>query len=317
MLASCGNSVQPAAEADERAGGPVDVPDAVQQPPPAAQRPGVGQVGDRLFHQRAQPCLQAVERPLLLGELVFGAAVTDRGMPVLARLGQAAEPAVQQAGDLDLVQRVVEPRQLDELLLVAAARPATVAPQQVTPDRAHRQTLSGVGVALAVVQDFWLAHPHGRCTRVANPSTQTASPAWAISASSSRSWSRLVMKLPSGWQYPTAASGPSSRSRLSPTSVLEIPTARPARRYDSPSRMTAGRRPGGPPALVAGCRPGRAGVVEAGGRGDRPARPARVRAARSAGSMTRGPDLRAGVSTLPMVWSPSMSGRTGHHGHPQ
>src|SRR5215207_7064826 len=127
MLASCGNSVQPAAEADERAGGPVDVPDAVQQPPPAAQRPGVGQVGDRLFHQRAQPCLQAVERPLLLGELVFGAAVTDRGMPVLARLGQAAEPAVQQAGDLDLVQRVVEPRQLDELLLVEAARPATVA----------------------------------------------------------------------------------------------------------------------------------------------------------------------------------------------
>jgi len=45
---------------------------------------------------------------------------------VLARLGQAAEPAVQQAGDLDLVQRVVEPRQLDELLLVVAARPATV-----------------------------------------------------------------------------------------------------------------------------------------------------------------------------------------------
>src|SRR4029450_11712089 len=133
MLASCENSVQPAAEADERAGGPVDVPDAVQQPPPAAQRPGVGQVGDRLFHQRAQPCLQAVERPLLLGELVFGAAVTDRGMPVLARLGQAAEPAVQQAGDLDLVQRGVEPRQLDELLLVAARRPATLATQPGRP----------------------------------------------------------------------------------------------------------------------------------------------------------------------------------------
>jgi hypothetical protein len=31
------------------------------------------------------------------------------------------------------------------------------------------------------------------------------------------------MKVPSGWQYPKAASGPSSRSRLSPTSVLEIP----------------------------------------------------------------------------------------------
>src|SRR6266487_4948753 len=35
-----------------------------------------------------------------------------------------------------------------------------------------------------------------------------------------------------------------------------------------------------------------------GGRGDRPARPGRVRAARSAGSMTRGPDLQAGVRYL-------------------
>src|SRR6266511_3119807 len=92
---------------------------------------------------------------------------------------------------------------------------------------------------LASYTTFWLAQPRGRCTRVASPSTTTASPAAAISASHSRRSSRLVMKLPSGWQYPTAASGPSSRSRLSPTSVLEIPTARPARRYDSPSRMTA------------------------------------------------------------------------------
>jgi hypothetical protein len=30
--------VQPAAETDQRAGGPVDVPDPVQQAPPAAQR---------------------------------------------------------------------------------------------------------------------------------------------------------------------------------------------------------------------------------------------------------------------------------------
>jgi hypothetical protein len=35
------------------------------------------------------------------------------------------------------------------------------------------------------------------------------------------------------------------------------------------------------------------------------------------GSMTRGPDLQAGLRTLLMVWSPSMSGRTEHHGHPQ
>src|SRR6266568_4629906 len=92
---------------------------------------------------------------------------------------------------------------------------------------------------LASYRTFWLAHPRGRCTRVASPSTTTASPAAVISPSQWRRSSRLVMKVPSGWQYPRAASSPSSRSRLSPTSVLEIPTARPARRYDSPSRMTA------------------------------------------------------------------------------
>jgi len=47
--------VKPAAKADQRACGPEDVPDAVQQPAPATQRPGVGQVGDRLLHQRAAP----------------------------------------------------------------------------------------------------------------------------------------------------------------------------------------------------------------------------------------------------------------------
>src|SRR6266487_5734529 len=100
MLLSCGDSVQPAAKADERASGPEDVPDAVQQPAPAAQRPRVGQVGDRLLDRKAQPRLQAVERPLLLGEAVLGAPVPDRRMPVLATLGHTAEPPVQQAGHL-------------------------------------------------------------------------------------------------------------------------------------------------------------------------------------------------------------------------
>jgi hypothetical protein len=30
-----------------------------------------------------------------------------------------------------------------------------------------------------------------------------------------------------------------------------------------------------------------------------------------------GPDLLAGFEPLPMVWSPSTSGYTEHHGHPQ
>src|SRR6266508_1619943 len=70
-------------------------------------------------------------------------------------------------------------------------------------------------------------------------SPTTASPAAAISPSSSRNSSSVVVNVPSGWQYPSAASSPSSRSMLSPTSVLEMPTMRPARRYDNPSRMTA------------------------------------------------------------------------------
>jgi hypothetical protein len=75
MLLSCGDSVQPAAKAEQRAGGAEDVPAPVPQPSPAAQCPGVGKMGDRLLHQRAQPCLQAVVGPLLGGEPVDGAAV--------------------------------------------------------------------------------------------------------------------------------------------------------------------------------------------------------------------------------------------------
>ena len=85
MIVSCGDSVQPAAEAHQRPSGAEDIPGPVQQPPPAAQRPGVGQVRDGLLHQRAQPCLQAVVGPLGVAEPVDGAAVPKRGVPVLAR----------------------------------------------------------------------------------------------------------------------------------------------------------------------------------------------------------------------------------------
>jgi hypothetical protein len=85
--ASRGDPVQPAAQAHQRPGGPEDVVDPVQQAPPATQRPGACQMGDRLLHQRAQPRLEAVERPLPVGEPVFVAAVPDRRVPVLACLG--------------------------------------------------------------------------------------------------------------------------------------------------------------------------------------------------------------------------------------
>jgi hypothetical protein len=67
--------VQPAAQAHQRASGPDDVADPVQQPTPAAQRPGACQMADRLFHQGPQPRLQAVERPLLVSDPALGAPV--------------------------------------------------------------------------------------------------------------------------------------------------------------------------------------------------------------------------------------------------
>src|SRR6266511_5741993 len=98
--------------------------------------------------------LQAVVGPLGVAAPVDGAAVPDRCMPVRARLGQPPKPPVQQAWDLDAVQHPLQPRQREELVLVAATRPATIHPQQVTPDGRHRQALGGVGVPLGVVHNF-------------------------------------------------------------------------------------------------------------------------------------------------------------------
>jgi hypothetical protein len=124
------------------------------------------------------------------------------------------------------------------------------------------------------------------------------------------------MNIPSGWQYPMAANSASSRSMLSPTSVLKMPTILAARRYDSPSSSTA--------ATASKRTSNESGGVPPwpGGRdGSRWARRAASQASTSAGSDERGqydngtwPPGR--VRTLPMVWSPSTSGRTEHHGHP-
>jgi hypothetical protein len=53
---------------------------------------------------------------------------------VLARLGHAAEPAIQQAYHLDIVEHLAKPCQRKQLVLVAGARPAAIAPQQVAAD---------------------------------------------------------------------------------------------------------------------------------------------------------------------------------------
>jgi hypothetical protein len=109
MRLSRGDPVEPATQADQRASGPEDVPDAVQQPTPTAQRPGVSQMPDRLLHQRAQLCLHAVKRPLPIGEAVLGPPVPDRRMPVLAGLCHAPEPPVQQACGSSGSQHLAKP----------------------------------------------------------------------------------------------------------------------------------------------------------------------------------------------------------------
>ena len=119
---------------------------------------------------------------------------------------------------------------------------------------------------MASYSTFWLGQPAGRCTLVASPSTTTASPDAAISVSHWRRSSRLVMKVPSGWQYPSVASLGSSRFMLSPTSVLEMPTMRAARRSDSPSRTTAAtasRRTSNASGRLPPCPGGRGGARSA------------------------------------------------------
>ena len=80
------------------------------------------------------PACKRFNAPLPLSEPVFGAAVPDRRMPVLATLGQPPEPPIQQTDHLDVVQHPIQPRQRHQLLLVATARPAPVHPQQVAVD---------------------------------------------------------------------------------------------------------------------------------------------------------------------------------------
>jgi hypothetical protein len=188
---------------------------------------------------------------------------------VPAELGHPPAAAVDDGGDTAGSKHLAKPGQLDELVLMAAASgPATIAPQQVTVDGRHHKALSGVGVAHGVVQHLLVAPPGGRCTRVASPSTHTTSPLAAISTSRSRTSASVVTKVPSGWQNPSAASLPSSRSMLSPTSVLEIPTMRLARRYDSPASSTAAtasRRTSRASGGVPPCPRGRGGRPGAGG----------------------------------------------------
>jgi hypothetical protein len=194
------------------------------------------------------------------------------------------ETPIQEARHAGGLQHLVEPGQRDELVLVAAARPTAAAPQKLAPDGRHRQGVGGVGVAFGVVPDLLVGPSAGSLHPGRQPVDQDRLAGSGHLPRRSRRSSRVVMNVPSGWQYPSVASPPSSRSMLSPTSVLEIPTIRPARRYDNPSNTTAATASSGPPGQ-------RWVAADPGGRGgSRWARRLASQAKTSAGSDERGQD---------------------------
>ena len=215
--------MQPPAEADQRPGSAVQIPNPVEPAPPAAQRPGIGQMPDRLLHQRAQPGLAAVVGPLPVGEPVLGRRSPTGACQCSRRLAMPRNPR-------------------SSRLATPLASSTSSSPDSVTsscswqlpgqPPSHHKRSPWAVWAwRLVSYQTFWLAHPRGRCTRVASPSTKTASPVRAISPRRSRRSAMVVMNVPSGWQYPSAASPASSRSMLSPTrSWRSRPSDRPAGR---------------------------------------------------------------------------------------
>jgi hypothetical protein len=200
-------------------------------------------------------------------------------------------------------------------MLVAAARPAAVASQQVAVDGRDGKALCGVSVPLGVVQDLLVSPPSGSldpggqpihhdglasCGHLPKPVTQV------VEAGDKGPVGLAVPK----WRPVGQGAGRGCRRprswRCRPCGQRADTTTRPATRR----RL----RPGGPPAAVAGCRRCRAGAVAAGGPGERPAKPARPRAATSVGSMTtatRPPGTRA----TPCFWLDPVNIRTRHQEH--
>lgn len=168
MPLSCRDAVDPSAEAAERRGGPVDVPDPVQQATSAPQRPGVGQLPDRPRHQGAQArpgggCGRV--RPACAGRWWVGPRSARASARALAILGIPGRPG-----------------RVTPVASRAARTPETSSdscswqlPGQ--PPSHHSRSPWMVDSAtpwavwmrrLASYRTFWLAHPPGRCPRVAH-----------------------------------------------------------------------------------------------------------------------------------------------------
>jgi hypothetical protein len=122
------------------------------------------------------------------------------------------------------------PRQGEQLLLVAAARPAAIQPQQVAVDGGQRQALGGVSMPLGVIEHLLVAPPAGALHPGPEPVQQHRLPGGGHLP---KQLDKLVQgrhEAAVGLAEAEVGQGPNSRSRLSPTSILEMPTARAARR---------------------------------------------------------------------------------------
>ena len=194
---------------------------SVQQATPAAQRPGAGQMPDRLLHQGAQAGLVAVVGAFSVGQPILGPPV-----PVGHASAGGSWPA--------------------------AVTPTAGRRGSWTPPRPGR---CGCGAWRRTAPSGWPSD-RGRCTRVASPSMHTASPVAAISASRSRRSARLVTNVPSGWQHPERgqvrpAAGPCCRRprswRSRPSGRRAGTTARPAATAPTASKRTSNASGGVPP----------------------------------------------------------------------
>jgi hypothetical protein len=148
--------------AGQRAGGAEDVPDAVQQPTPAAQRPRIGQMPDRLLTSARGPACKRLNarRASLTRSLVLRSPAGACQCPRPS--ARPRNPPVQQAGDAGDVPYLRRTRQPTSS---CSWQPAAVAPQQVAVDGGRRQALGGMGVPFGLVErlgERWGAAPPGR-----------------------------------------------------------------------------------------------------------------------------------------------------------
>jgi hypothetical protein len=110
---------------------------------------------------------------------------------------------------------------------------------QVTMDGRHRHALGGVGVALGVVEHLLVGPGSGPLHPGGQPVDHGRLAGGGHLGKALGQVGQVGYEGPVGLADPKLGDLPNSSAILSPTSVLEIPTIRPARRHDSPSSSTA------------------------------------------------------------------------------